>query len=212
VNHTTGEYFMTNVKRAGAGLIAGAVGGLAGAFMMNRVPPFWSAAYRWLTRHEGSLQEAGGGDEDVEATRNAAQAVSKHVYNRTLSTREMKFASPALHYGIGTLMGAVYGVAAEALPMCTVGRGTVYGGAVWLVADEIAMPAFGLLGSLSDTPLSSQISALASHVVYGFATDTVRRMLLETKTSTSPGGFPEPRYTNGWPGRGCSRVWCPPHL
>jgi uncharacterized membrane protein YagU involved in acid resistance len=95
----------------------------------------------------------------------------------------MKIAEPAVHYGIGTLMGAVYGVAAETLPTASAGYGTLYGGVVWLFADEFAMPAFGLLPPLRETRLASQMSALASHVVYGVATDLVRRVLLGNRSS-----------------------------
>jgi uncharacterized membrane protein YagU involved in acid resistance len=68
-------------------------------------------------------------------------------------------------------MGALYGLSTEWFPIVGAGRGTLYGGAVWLFADEIAMPALGLLGPLRTTPLSSLVSALASHMSYGFVTD-----------------------------------------
>ncbi|HEY1212682.1 MAG TPA: DUF1440 domain-containing protein [Bryobacteraceae bacterium] len=172
---------MTNAKRAWAGLIAGAAGGLVGAFVMNRFSPLWSAVYKSFCEVEGSRQQSGIGNEDAEATRSAAQAISRHVFRKTLSAQEMNTAAPALHYGIGTAMGALYGVAAEWFPLVGAGRGTLYGGAVWLLADEIAMPAFGLLDPVTKTPLSSQLGGLASHMSYGFATDFVKRLALERK-------------------------------
>jgi uncharacterized membrane protein YagU involved in acid resistance len=145
---------------------------------MNWFQPLWSAAYNALSGNDSPAQNSGIGNEDIEATRNTAQAISKHLFKRSLLQREMKIAEPAVHYGIGTLMGAVYGVAAETLPISRTGYGTLYGGAVWLFADEFAMPAFGLSSPLRKTPLSSQMSALASHLVYGLTTDLVRRQFL----------------------------------
>jgi len=175
---------MTNAKRTWAGLVTGVAGGLVGAFVMNRLSSLWSAAFNSFCEAEGSRRQPAIGNEDVEATRSAAQAISKHVFRKTLSEQEMTMAAPALHYGIGTLMGALYGIAAEWFPIVGAGRGTLYGGAVWLLADEIAMPALGLLGPLRKTPFSSQASALASHMSYGFATDFVRHLILSKKRTS----------------------------
>jgi putative membrane protein len=172
---------MTNATRAWAALVAGAAGGLVGAFVMNRFSPLWSAVYKSFCEVEVSRQQSGIGNEDAEATRSAAQAISRHLFRNALSAQEMSTAAPALHYGIGTAVGALYGVAAEWFPPIGAGRGTIYGGAVWLLADEIAMPALGLSGPVTKTPLSSQLGALASHMSYGFATDFVKRLFLERK-------------------------------
>lgn len=149
---------------------------------MNRLSPLWIAVYKSFCEAEGSRQQSAIGNEDVEATRSAAQAISRHVFKETLSGREMNTAGPALHYGIGTIMGALYGIATERLPLIGAGRGTLYGGAVWLLGDEIAMPALGLLAPVRETPLVSQASALVSHLSYGFVTDFVRRLVLRRRT------------------------------
>jgi len=169
---------MTNTKRAWTGLVAGAAGGLVGALVMNQIPPLWNALYKSFCEAEGCGHQREVGNEDVEATRNAAQAIAGHLLDRTLSEQELDTAGPALHYAIGALMGALYGVASHRMRILRAGRGTVYGGVVWLLGDEIGMPALGLLGPLKKTPLSSQLSALGSHVAYGFATDFVSRLVL----------------------------------
>jgi putative membrane protein len=48
---------------------------------------------------------------------------------------------------------------------------------VWLGADEIGVPALGLSGPPTQYPLSVHLYALASHLVYGFTTELVRRTL-----------------------------------
>jgi len=49
--------------------------------------------------------------------------------------------------------------------------------ALWLAADEAAVPALGLSKSPLDYPLSSHLSALAAHGVYGVTTELARRAL-----------------------------------
>ncbi|MFN2452708.1 MAG: DUF1440 domain-containing protein [Pyrinomonadaceae bacterium] len=75
--------------------------------------------------------------------------------------------SPAM----GATSGAIYGVTAELVPVVTVGAGIPFGAAVWLIADDAAVPALGLSKSPTEYPLSTHAYALASHFVYGLTTD-----------------------------------------
>jgi putative membrane protein len=136
------------------GVAAGAIGGLAGSFAMNRFQAVWS-----------------GVSQDEEVTAKAAEAVSRHVFGHELTSPEKTWAVPAVHYGLGTILGALYGALAEKVPSSRAGYGTAYGSAIWLMADEIAAPALGLAQSAAETPLSSHLNALASHLVYGLVTD-----------------------------------------
>src|SRR5215831_9326800 len=47
--------------------------------------------------------------------------------------------------------------------------------AVWLIADEIIVPALGLSKPPTKYPLSTHASSIASHLVYGMTTEIVRR-------------------------------------
>jgi uncharacterized membrane protein YagU involved in acid resistance len=67
---------------------------------------------------------------------------------------------------------------AETVPPASAGYGAVYGSAVWLGADEIAVPALGLSGPPTQTQVIGHVQALAAHVVYGVTTDLTRRALL----------------------------------
>ena len=82
-----------------------------------------------------------------------------------------------MHYAFGTVVGGVYGVVAEFAPVVTTGAGVPFGTAVWLGADEIAVPALGLSKPPTQYPLSKHLYAIASHFVYGLTTDVVRRSL-----------------------------------
>jgi uncharacterized membrane protein YagU involved in acid resistance len=61
------------------------------------------------------------------------------------------------------------------LPETTIGEGAPFGAAVWLIADEIVVPAIGLSKSGKEYPLSTHVYAFASHLVYGITTEVVRR-------------------------------------
>jgi hypothetical protein len=78
----------------------------------------------------------------------------------------------------GTLQGAAYGGVTE---LTGTGGGLipglVFGGALFAVADEVAVPALGLSGKPSESPLSSHLYGLAAHVVYGLSTELARRGL-----------------------------------
>jgi len=167
---------MTNKARMGAMITTGAIGGFIGAFAINQFHSVWSSALKSLGVGQSPQQQSSSQDDD--ATQKAGRAIAEQVFDHEPTKSEKQKAATAVHYGIGTLMGAVYGVAAETLPISRAGRGTLYGGAVWLFADEIAVPAFGLSGSPIKTPLSTHAEALASHLVYGFVTDLVLRTFL----------------------------------
>lgn len=157
-------------------MAAGALGGLAASYAMNQFQSLWSSASKALSSDEDQKQESSGESED--ATVKTAKAISTTLFGHELTDSEKKWAGPAVHYTFGTALGALYGVLAETVPSSKAARGTAYGSAVWLGADEISVPAFGLSPPPTETPASSHVRALASHVVYGFVTDLVRRVTL----------------------------------
>ncbi len=154
---------------------AGALGGLTASFAMNQFQALLSSAEKELSRDAGSQQQQDQGSSGEDATVKTVQALSEKLRNRKLSYSEKQWAGSAVHYAFGTAMGATYGALAHSTPAVSAGRGAAYGAALWLAADEIAVPAAGLAAPLAQTPLSSHVSALAAHLVYGFVTDLVRR-------------------------------------
>ena len=158
---------------------AGALGGLAASFAMNQFQSLsnkaWSKAKKAVSGQKSAGQESSGGDD---ATVKTAQAIADAVCGCQLSDSDKKWAGPAVHYTIGTAMGALYGAATQTVSAASSGRGVAFGTALWLGADEIAVPALGLTGSPTESPLSSHANALASHLVFGFVTDLVRRTML----------------------------------
>jgi uncharacterized membrane protein YagU involved in acid resistance len=166
-----------------ANALAGAVGGLVASFAMNQFQAGISAVSESMARKERlrkqqqkqPQQNAQSSGED--ATVKAAKAIFTTLFHHELSEDEKKWAGPAVHYGLGTVLGAVYGTLAARMPVDK-GAGASYGSAVWLGADEIAVPLFGLSGPPTATPLSGHMKALASHLVFGYVTHFTRRLIL----------------------------------
>ncbi len=155
---------------------AGALGGLAASFAMNGFQSLSSKAKKALSGQKAPGQESSGGGDD--ATVKTAQAIADAVCGCQLSDSDKKWAGPAVHYTFGTAMGALYGAATQTISAASSGRGAAFGTALWLGADEVAVPALGLAGPPTESPLSSHANALASHLVFGFVTDLVRRTVL----------------------------------
>ncbi len=172
------------------GLAAGIIGGLVASWTMNQFQSLWSSLEegdkqsqnkkdsqqggRKGQQKKEQSQEEGGGDN---ATVKAAEAISESVFDHELTKSEKKVAGPAVHYAMGATSGAIYGAMAELTPFVTIGAGLPFGAAVWLAADEAAVPALGLSESPTEVPISKHAYALASHFVYGLTTEIVRRVV-----------------------------------
>ena len=77
---------------------------------------------------------------DENATVRAAERISETMLHRTLTKTEKEAAGAVVHYAFGTAVGAMYGAVAEVAPRTSAAWGLPFGTAVWLGADEIAVP------------------------------------------------------------------------
>ena len=154
------------------GLLAGVAGGLLASFLMEQFQAAWSAASEAM-----SPPEKRGGRKPDPTTVKAANVLSEKVTGRKIPSDYKPIAGEAVHYGMGAVSAAVYGVLAEVAPIITIGDGVGFGTGVWLLADELAVPAAGLSKPREEIPLTTHVYALASHLVYGWITETVRRAI-----------------------------------
>ncbi|HEX5083627.1 MAG TPA: DUF1440 domain-containing protein [Blastocatellia bacterium] len=172
------------------GLVAGAAGGLVASWVMNEFQALWSRRTHGIDRSHGAqslqhglprrgvareLQARGEDREGDNATVRIARLISEDVFGHRLAESEKETAGAVAHYAMGATSGAVYGAAAELLPTATAGAGLPFGAAVWLIADELIVPALGLSKPPAAYPLSTHAYALASHLVYGLSTEMMRR-------------------------------------
>lgn len=162
------------------GLLFGAVAGATASWTMNQFQSLLSrAAERKRKRvpqsSEPKPQQNPESAED--ATMKAAERIAEDVGFRPLTPEEKAKAGPIVHYAFGTAMGALYGLANEYMPATHAGFGTLFGTLLFALADEIAVPLAGFSGKPQEYPLSSHLTAYASHLVYGASAEAVRSVL-----------------------------------
>jgi hypothetical protein len=161
------------------GLVAGGAAGLAASLAMNQFQAAWSKAEQRLS---GEQRNGSSGsqstDESEDATMKTAAKLAG-IAGYQLSREQKKKASPVVHYAFGAGMGAIYGAVMELGPrklrQHDFWSGLGWGVAIFVGADEIAVPAMGLSGPPSESPLSSHVYAFASHLVYGLTTGGMRK-------------------------------------
>ncbi len=158
----------TNGDNVIKGAVAGLVGGIVASFVMSQFQTLLSA----MSEEEKKSKKK---KEDEPANVKIAEAISENVFDHKLKKIEKESAGEAVHYAMGATSGLIYGIASEIAPMTTVGLGFPFGAAVWLVADDVVVPALGLAKPATEYTLSTHAYALSSHLVYGLTTDLVRR-------------------------------------
>ncbi len=159
------------------GLVSGAIGGLVGTILMTQFQNAWSKAAQELKpQRRYDLPESDGEKED--ATMKAAGKLAARA-GRELSHDQKKKLGPVVHYGFGTLQGAIYGTVLEAIGERGggLGAGLAFGVALFALADEIAVPYFELGAKPSEAPLKSHLYALGAHLVYGLGAEVTRKGL-----------------------------------
>jgi hypothetical protein len=162
------------------GAMAGALGGLLGSWMMVRFNHLLGGIeenrrhdpYR---RREASPNNQDGTISDEPASMKLARKTSEQLTGRAPTERQKEQLGDLFHYGFGVVAGAIYGAAAEVQPRIAAGAGAPFGAAVWVAADEIALPLSGLSSPPTEYPLSRHASALGTHLVFGVTVEAVRR-------------------------------------
>jgi putative membrane protein len=164
------------------GAVAGAIGGAVGSWAIVRFnhalgrtehghPP------RQHRRHSASPNDTDATISDEPATIQVASIVAGAVTDAQLDDREKQIGASLVHYAFGAAVGACYGAAAEYRQGATALAGLPFGTGVWIAADELGLPLVGLARKPTDYPAARHLAAFASHLVFGLATEAVRRQL-----------------------------------
>jgi uncharacterized membrane protein YagU involved in acid resistance len=81
-------------------------------------------------------------------------------------------------------MGGIYGLLAELFPPTKAAAGVPYATTLFLLGDEVMVPAMGLSKSPTHYPISTHVKALGAHLAYGVTLDLLRRGILDCIAST----------------------------
>jgi putative membrane protein len=168
------------------GVLAGVLGGLAAAWVMNE---FMAGPGKKLqeavqtndeTQHADAKQAEATQDDSQpkeDATMKTADAIVEAVTGEHLTMEQKEKGGPIVHYAFGAIMGGIYGGLAEYSPAVRSGFGTTFGSALFTGADLLAVPALKLGGAPTDLSASALATPFAAHVVYGATTELVRRIV-----------------------------------
>ena len=160
--------FSRSDKHLWKGLAAGFAGGLAASFIMGQF-------HAMIGKMSPVAKKAE--KEGRKSTAKAASTVARTVFHQRLDRKESQAGGMAVHFAFGGAMGALYGASAELNPTVAVAAGLPFGMSLWLAAHEIAVPALGWSKPPNQAPFAEHVLELASHLIYGFTTDAVRRLI-----------------------------------
>ncbi len=175
-----------------SGFAAGCAGGFIATWIMSAAQAATVAVADQLeTRHaqtrEGAAKVAAGeglgagplenAEQATVATKRTATAISRGLFSHQLTHDERATAAGIIPIAFGTLVGGIYGALAEHFDVVSLGNGTAYGTAVWLGAEELALPALKLAKPPRQSPWSSHATGLAGHLVYGVVLDAALRVI-----------------------------------
>lgn len=146
--------------------LVGAASGLLASWLMEQ-------AQARVLAHAGSAatlarERAAQGELEPATIRTAARAA--RLLGRPLPDDRRAAAGEFVHYATGAAFGALFGVAGRRVGVPALLGGALFGVAVWLLNDELVVPALGLAKAPWRYPPSTHAKALAAHLVYGATT------------------------------------------
>ena len=159
-------------------MVAGILGGLAGTLAMNYAQRVWTH----IVDDEAPPSAGGKHDardwqereEDRNANELAAQTIATTVAGQPLTDKQLRVAAPLVHFSFGAALGAIYGRSIGADRPHLVMRGMTFGSAVWLLADEAAMPLLRLSRPTTERSLEKHLQSFVTHIVFGVVAEVVR--------------------------------------
>lgn len=174
-------------KNLGAGVLAGAVSGLAASWLMLKfIQGPGTTLLQELKSPEDHLQDADearqrsifGQPEPETVTMQAADVFASHAPGgRHLSRAEKEVGGTMVHYAFGAVMGAAYGAAAEYTSLPGIGLGSVFGTVLWASTDLLSVPAVGFAKWPIEEPPAAHLTHWLAHMVYCVGMESTRRLL-----------------------------------
>ena len=144
-------------KSIAKGLLAGLIGGLVATAAKSLAEKIYPPRTHGEPEPPEMLAEKLGGHE--------------------LSGPAKAFAAGTIHWGFGATAGAAYGALAEYFPAATDKDGASFGLALATLTHEGALPAMGLSADPEDQTSREHTSEMATHLIFGVVTETVRRFV-----------------------------------
>jgi putative membrane protein len=106
-----------------------------------------------------------------------SEILAEKLAGHELEGTEREVATEAIEWGFGALTGAAYGALVEYYPAATAKDGAGFGMALSSLTHGTMLPAMGLAAEPEEQTVRERTSEMATHVVYGVVTETVRRVV-----------------------------------
>ena len=151
--------------------LIGAAAGAAAVWVMDRVDWFNFEHEDPEARRRTQAVRPGGMDPAHVVANAAAGAMGYR-----LEPRDYNAAGLAVHYSIGIMPGALYGVLRHQVPGLDAGRGSLFGLGLFLIQDEGLNAIVGLSAKPNEYPWQAHARGFVAHAVYGLVLDTVLRI------------------------------------
>lgn len=163
----------SHIRQLAGAAVVGAAAGLTATYAMTR------AQDALTKRFPPPSPPPGQSAADPPPVRMASKLV--HVLFHRAIEDERKVRDAALvSYGFGAAIGAGYSVLTAYVPIARIGRGAVFGAALWVVGDVVTAPLLDVADSLATTPPRIAAIDAAGHVVFGLVAETVRFVISRT--------------------------------
>jgi hypothetical protein len=152
--------------------LRGALAGAAATWAMDQVTTaMYEAQPRDVTEREAAAQP--NGKPSVTNLVDRVQAQAGLVIPET----RRPMIEMAIHYALGVVPGAIYGVARRRVPFARLGRGLAYGTGLFIINDEYMNTKLGLAGPVEAYPPETHLRGLVGHAVLGMSTETGIQLL-----------------------------------
>lgn len=152
--------------------IRGAIAGVAATWAMDRITTvLYDVQAPEVTELEAAARPNGKG-----SVANLVDRVSART-GIAVPPERRPMVESLLHYALGAVPGAIYGVLRRWVPFARIGAGLGYGLALFVANDEYANTKLGLAGPISAYPAETHFRGLAGHAVLGVATESGIQLL-----------------------------------
>ena len=152
--------------------VRGAVAGAAATWAMDQVTTVMLAVQApEVTRQEKAAQA--NGKSSVTNLVDKVEAQTGLVVPR----KRRPLVELVVHYALGAVPGAVYGVFRRWIPFARAGSGLFYGLGVFALNDEYMNTKLGLASPPKAYPPETHMRGIAGHAVLGVATETGIQLL-----------------------------------
>lgn len=163
------------------GALAGAAAGIAAAYLKALAEPPLQKLTEGVWPPTAEQKELVGADpighQDNMPPAVMLEAAAERLADTELSKKQKLAYQQVVHFTLGAVLGAVYGVLAEYEPKATSGLGIPAGAVMYLCTHATAVPATGFQRWPWQLPRAAVAWESGSHLVFGAGLELVRTPL-----------------------------------